>query len=342
MEGKLILAENTVNKALRQVRRIKISRVFLISLGAMLSMLLAMLLDLSYSASAGIITILSIQNTKKETLKVALKRLLSFVTAVVTAFFVFKAAGYNTIAFGIYLIIFVSICFYFEWQEGIAMNSVLITHFLAEKSMSSEWIINESLLFAIGVIVGVLLNMTLRSDISKINEYKTEIEEDIKKILFRMSEAIRSKDKAYSNGACFKPLEAKLLTAKISADKNKDNSFSKNMYYYTEYVDMRKNQLEVLKNIYTNICLLTDVPKQAGAIADFISHISESFHEFNNAEGLLTELNEIKQNMKNEELPRHREEFENRAVLLLILYQFEQFLIIKRDFTRNVKGYMSR
>lgn len=45
-----------------------------ITAGAILAILFASCLNLKYSATAGIITILSIQNTKKETIQTALAR----------------------------------------------------------------------------------------------------------------------------------------------------------------------------------------------------------------------------------------------------------------------------
>ena len=52
-------------------------KVMKIAAGAGLAMILAERLGLNYSASAGVITLLSIQDTKKETIRVVVRRLLS-------------------------------------------------------------------------------------------------------------------------------------------------------------------------------------------------------------------------------------------------------------------------
>ena len=53
-------------------------KVMKIAAGAGLAMILAERLGLNYSASAGVITLLSIQDTKKETIRVVVRRLLSW------------------------------------------------------------------------------------------------------------------------------------------------------------------------------------------------------------------------------------------------------------------------
>lgn len=106
-----------------------------ISLGCFLSMIAATVLGLKYSATAGLITILSIQQTKKETVITALKRLSAFFCAVVISVLCFNLLGYTTLAFGVYLFIFVMLCMILDWQIATVPISVLITHLLAEKKL---------------------------------------------------------------------------------------------------------------------------------------------------------------------------------------------------------------
>ena len=54
-----------------------------ISIAAILAILLAKLLHLEFAVSAGIVAILSVQPTKKETLRTALSRFLAFTVALV-------------------------------------------------------------------------------------------------------------------------------------------------------------------------------------------------------------------------------------------------------------------
>ena len=136
-----------------------------ITAGAILAILFASCLNLKYSATAGIITILSIQNTKKETIQTAFARGEAFCCALLVSFLCYNFFGYTTAAFGIYLLVFTTLCLTMKWSSAIAMDSVLITHFLAEKIMNIPMIANEISLFLIGAGIGVLLNLSLRPKI---------------------------------------------------------------------------------------------------------------------------------------------------------------------------------
>ena len=78
-----------------------INLLFLIKagIGSAIAIIVAQSLGLLYSPSAGIITLLTLQNTKKETIVIAVKRILSFILATVIAFLSFETMGYHSIAF---------------------------------------------------------------------------------------------------------------------------------------------------------------------------------------------------------------------------------------------------
>ena len=61
-----------------------------ISLAAILAIVTAKLVKLDFAVSAGIVAILSVQPTKKETLKTALDRLLAFLIALVISISLFN------------------------------------------------------------------------------------------------------------------------------------------------------------------------------------------------------------------------------------------------------------
>ena len=103
-----------------------------ITLAALLSLTLAGELGLQYSSTAGIITILSIQKTKRETVKSAARRGIAFLCALVLAAVSFAILGFTLPAFGVYLLLFTLLCLNMGWTEAITSVSVLVAHFLAE------------------------------------------------------------------------------------------------------------------------------------------------------------------------------------------------------------------
>lgn len=313
-----------------------------------MSILFSGLLGLRYSASAGIITLLSIQDTKKETLIIAGKRILAFLMAILTAYVLFGFFGYHTISFGIFLLVFITESYLFRLPEGIAMCSVLVTHFLIEQNMGPALIWNEIMIMIIGTFMGVLLNLYMPGNTKAVKADMRLIEDDIKIILGRISECILDKRKMKNtdknsnfNSLCkadmvLADLDNHIKDALTRAYDNMNNTLLSDTRYYIQYFVMRRNQFNILVHIKEQLGLLTSIPKQAVPIALFLNHIAEQFHEYNNAEKLLVELERIKSGFRAESNPVTREEFENRAVLYLILYDLENFLNIKKNFVANI------
>lgn len=304
-----------------------------ITAGAILAIVLASCLDLKYSATAGIITILSIQNTKKETIQTAFARAIAFCCALTISFLCYHLIGYTVFAFGVYLLLFTGLCLTQKWTAAIAMDSVLITHFLAEKTMDSAMVVNEIGLFVIGAGIGVLLNLHLHP---KKNKWAIEMEkadEQIRTILQRMAEQIRTLDRSDYDGSCFVYLEKQLELAKLMALTNMENTLGMPSSDELDYVQMRQFQTRVLHQIYNSIQMISYLPDQAPAISDFFERVSTEYAKTNDVKELLATLHELLISMKSETLPKNREEFENRAILFYILKQLEEFLILKRKFT---------
>ena len=162
-------------------------KVIKIAVGAGLAIVLAERMGLRYSASAGVITLLSIQDTKKETIRVVARRLLSFVMALAISAAGFSAFGYGPLAVCVFLLFFSAACMAFGMQEGISVNTVLMTHFLAERSMTGANIANELGLLAIGAGIGVILNLYIPGKVHLIRTSQRRIESHMKEILRKMA-----------------------------------------------------------------------------------------------------------------------------------------------------------
>lgn len=173
----------------------KSARSLKIALGAVLAIALASALGLQYPTTAGIITILSIQGTKLETLKTAGKRALAFLCALALAGLCYGLLGYSVWAFGVYLFLFVLLCLVMRWQEAIAMDSVLVSHFLSQGAFFSL-LGNEALLFCVGTGFGILVNLHLRSRREQFTLASDRVDQQIKGILGDMARWLAQEDKS--------------------------------------------------------------------------------------------------------------------------------------------------
>ncbi|MCM1184590.1 MAG: aromatic acid exporter family protein [Roseburia sp.] len=303
-----------------------------IAAGSVAAILIADRLGLSYSASAGIITLLTIQDTAKETIAISAKRAAAFLVATALAYAVFYFGGYNAFSYGVFLLLFIACCRPLGLSAAVSTNAVLVTHYLAQREMSLAWIGNEALLLLVGAGIGTLLNLYIPGKRREIRATQCVLEEDLRTVLLRMSEYLKKEDKSDYTGSCFDKLSADLAEGKRQAFAYMNNTFFQESKYFIEYMSMREQQCMVLREIYKKIRALSAVPVQAEKISSFVCAISVSFAETNNARALLDSLAKLSAQLKESALPATREEFENRAVLYSILVDLEYFLQLKKDF----------
>lgn len=305
-----------------------------IALAALLAIALAGELGLQYALAAGIITVLSIQGTKLETLKTAGKRALAFLCALLIAGLCYQLLGYTLWAYAVYLFLFAMVCLVMNWPEAIAMDSVLIGHFLSQECFV-PLLGNEILLFVIGTGFGIAVNLHLRSRKEAFTELSDQVDRQIKEILGDMAEQLAQENESGCGEIAFAELKKALLRAEECAVANYGNAPFSRDTYELEYVRMRQQQTVVLQAIHDNIRGITYLPRQAGQVAELLRQIQQEYHRYNNVEGLLGQLQELLADMQRQPLPESREEFEARAALFYLLKQLEELLTIKKEFIRK-------
>ena len=306
-----------------------------ITFAAIAAILISYYLDLSFYIASGIVTILTIQSTKKDTFQTAIERFLAFIIAIVIAYICFTFFGYTILGFGLYLIVYILICQYFKWYSSMAMNSVLISHFLTFEAMNFSTITNEFALFIIGVGLGIVANLHLKKNIY-IEELKSEADEQIKYILLRMANRLVKEVDGY-DGTCFDKLHSLIAKAKTMSLENEKNSIFKLNSFDSEYIRMRSKQTQILYEMYKNIRELQTRPFTAKTISDYLIKVANEYHIKNDCMTLLEEFYSMNELMKNVPLPINRSEFEDRARLFIILRLLEEFLLIKKDFYLRYK-----
>jgi uncharacterized membrane protein YgaE (UPF0421/DUF939 family) len=322
-------------------------RAAMAAAGCTLAIFLCNVLGLNNASSAGIITLLSLQNTKKETVFTALRRGWAFAMAVLIAFGCFSLLGYTLLAFGAYILIFVFVCRVFALENAIAICSVLVTHFWLSKNMAWVLIWNEALLLFLGAGIGILLNLFLPRQIGTIRKGQRQVEEQFRRILSQMAQNIVtgiSGEEHYPANTTiteeienrFAALEQTLLQVQKHAEAVAGNTLTMDARYYSQYSEMRNNQVNVLRRMQEDISRLRCIPEQAYPIAMLLEETAASFHEYNNSELLLDRVHALREDFRESDLPKERAEFEDRAMLFTLLADIEYFLILKNDFTKHL------
>lgn len=297
-----------------------------IILAAIIAIIIASLLKLEFAISAGIVAILTIQPTKKETVKIAMGRLCAFILALTLAFVCFQILNFTVEAFFVYLVVYIFVCQIFSWNSAMAMNSVLISHFITAGSMDRYTVGNELAIFIIGVGCGIIANLHLRKRVDYIEKLKIETDEQMIRILSRMSERIINKDISDYNGECFNILKNSIREAKNVAEENYNNQFGSQDTADIEYIAMREKQGQVLYEMYKSIRNMDTTPHTAAKLSEFLKKMVDEFHSGNLQDRLQKDFDDMDKYMKNQPLPVEREEFEDRARLFSLMRSIEEFI----------------
>ena len=303
-----------------------------ISLAAIVAIIVAEIFNLQFTVSAGIVAILSVAFTKKETLQTARNRFIAFVIALVIAAVCFYTVGFNNYGFFVYVVLFVVLCQFMGWNSAMAMDSVLVSHFLVFKEMSIQALTNEVGLFIIGVGIGIIANIFLHKNVDYMIRMKKDTDDLIKQALHRMSIRIMDPHMPDYDGTCFDKLRKCIDEASALAHANFMNQLSEKDVEDIEYIAMRKQQSDTLFEIYKHLSKIKTVPITAGLLSDFFENVSLQYSMENTVESLLKDFGELDAEMKGMPLPVKRSEFEDRARLFAIMRGMEEFLKIKKEY----------
>ena len=282
-----------------------------IAAGAVAAILLAEAFGLQNAASAGIITLLTVQNTRRETVMSSVRRFSGF--AMMT-------------------LLCLPICYSFRMDDATPINAVMATHYMLAGGVTLHMVGNEVLLLVIGSGIGVCLNWFMPRNLGKIHIMQRELDEEIRGILERMSMRLLEADHTGYGDSCFAETERLSGELRQEIDAFLQNQTWQDDIYFMRYVEMRREQCRVLQVIYRQLLRLNQVPEQAKPLSAFLADIAMHFHEGNDCSALLEQLESLYAAYRQDELPDTRESFENRAILYSILTELQSFLQIKRQF----------
>ncbi|MBQ2954252.1 MAG: hypothetical protein IJE07_12045 [Clostridia bacterium] len=299
------------------------------ALGAAAAIALAMLLGLEYAATAGIITVLSLMGTKRETLRIAAGRLMALLMGLGIAFVSYSLLGYSLAGFTAYLFVFAVACYACRWGYAVTLVSVLVSHFMTEGCMGAAQLLNEALLFLIGTGVGVLVNLHLRADEDAMRRHMATVDELMRAAMHALSRG--SEGYTYA-GQLLEALGRELTQAERLAVDNADNTFGDAPLYPIRYVQMRANQRKILAQIAHALADIDARTPQHGAVCALLARVAEAYSRDNDVSALLQAVQDVLADMRTQPLPESRAEFESRAVLYYVLLRTEDFLRLKRQF----------
>lgn len=301
------------------------------AVGTAIAILLAQQLGLQNFASAGILTILCIQVTKRRSLRTAWDRFLACVLAMPFSMLFFEGIGYHPIVIGLMLFFFIPTIVMLGARDGVVTSSVIILHIYMAHHISMGIFLNELGVITTGIGVALIINLYMPSVDKKLKYYQSKLEENFKIIFCEMSQYLKKGDSNWDGKEITETAQL-IDEAKMLALQDVENHFlrEENIYFY--YFKMREKQFELIERILPIVTSITSTVKQGHMVAEFLEELSENIHPGNTAHIYIGKLKKMKNEFEEMELPKTREEFETRAALLQLVNEMNSYLIIKSSF----------
>lgn len=304
------------------------------AIGAPVAISIAQLIGVTNFASAGIITILCIQPSRKKSFLSAGDRFLACIIASLYSFIFFETLGYNPIVVGLMLAVFIPTTVFLNISQGIATSSVIIFNLYSASYLNFTFLFDQFLLVVVGIGTGLLLNIYMPSLDKQLNGKRKKLEGNFQIILLEIALYLRDENMAWA-GKEITECEELLEETNELVERDRENHLLREKHPYEEYFNMRREQFELLKQM---LPLVTKLPKQysiSEKVAQFFEDLSQSVHPGNTALIHLDALEQLREEFDQEELPASQDEFETRANLFRLLHDIEDYLLLKNSFKKS-------
>ena len=299
--------------------------------GAAVSIAIAQFFGLQFYASAGMLTILSIQPTKRKSLHAVYTRIVATLVGLLLAFLFFEIFRYNPVALGLMLIVFIPLTVSLKVSEGVISSIVLILHVYMAGDFTFELLKNELSLMAIGYTVGLLVNMYMPDITRQLIAYRQRIEDLYSQIFAEFAKYLRTGDTLW-DGHQLIEAEKLLNKAKALAFQDVENHITRKDNIQYVYFDMRERQLEIIERMLPKITTLPVIVQQAEVVAVFMDELGKSVHSGNTAIVFRKKLQKVKADFAELPLPTDHTTFVAMASLYQFIEEMDEYLSIKQSF----------
>ena len=296
---------------------------------------IAEMLQLDSYGSAGIIAVLCIQPTRKQSFLTAWHRIAAGLLSMLYAYVIFEWIGYSPLTIGLLLLLFIPVTNKLHITPGIVTSLVILFHFYAARRVDLEIVINESLIMFIGIGVALILNLYMPNLDNKFIEFRKDVEANYQTFFRSVASYLRG-ESTMVNTAVLEDTKAVLKEADDLVQRDLENSFSKSTSYRRRYFSMRDIQLHSLERMVKVIRPQMVSVKQAKLIADLFDDLADAIYPENPVEYHINYVDELLERFEKQDLPKTREEFEIRADLFQLLNEIDHYLAIKNQTVKDV------
>ena len=297
------------------------------SLASFVTIVISELLHLDYAITGGILAVLSIQLTRKDSYLLAIKRFLDALLAIALFTMLFLVLDFSVLVFAIGTVLFIALSFALKIDVGIVPSLVLASHILLRGSYSFDIVLNSFLLIFIASFIALTLNILYPLNTKKsLQEITMTIDGYIKEDLMQLANCMSHIPHISSSLANHEYIHQKLKKALYKAELNDKDILFDQDHMHMSYIHMRDAQMKRIHQIYELMMNIEQQHPHLHILIDYLEDLTKDIGKSNMASSQLIKLQTILYDFKQSALPSSRQEFETRAVLYQMVFELTAFL----------------
>lgn len=301
------------------------------ALGVTLAIMVAKYIGINNFISTGIIVVLCVQSTRKQSFIAAYTRFVACMLGMIMAGMMFELLGYHIYVIGLMLLLFIPLTVTLRVNAGVVTSIVIILHIFNAKHFTFDILINEFFVVIIGISISLLVNWYMPNPEEKLQHQVYLIEEQFKCIFQQLTDHLLHPEQQL---VVQQQLADTFIIIKESIEMSRfdnENHFL-NHHHYFDYFKMRESQICIIARIVTLVEDIKVYQLENEMIAPFIKCIAEEIHEKTTAQLRLYDLYTIKIKIDNLSLPLTHEQLITRTNMYQFIKEMEHYLKLKQKF----------
>lgn len=308
-------------------------------LGIIVSILIAEKAGLKFAASTGIVAMLGIQNTRKETISTAVRRVISFGYTILTSYAIHTYIGGSTVDFTLVIFVITMITFSLEWQETLSVNIVVAVHlFLQHQMFTTLLLTNEAERVMIGMLTAIVVNWHHPTSEEEFETMIGDMELQLQQLLTSLASFFLGQTELQESYSKMKVYGKTVEEMLGRAYTYSNNHMSRHAIFYEHYMCMREQEYAMLEEILSQTKTFHQLPASAVLLGDYIKEVSEAVSVQNPADSGMGSFTRLQQKLQQEEMPTNYEELEDRATVLSVVKEMMEMIQLKHEFVDSLSG----
>ncbi|WP_308634364.1 aromatic acid exporter family protein [Paenibacillus silvisoli] len=317
-------------------------RVIKTAIAALAALYTAHYLGLETPLSAGLLAILGVEVTRMRGLRSSFERFMASVLGLFFASLLFMLLGFHIWTISIFVLLAFPILSRFHLKDGIVTSAVIVFHVYAKEEVTTALIGNEIMLLLTGLGWATIINLLyMPKEDRKLMELRLATEEKFGRIFQSMGRTLREPATIW-NGEELLEAEQAIEEGMRRSDISRANRIwgqgSEYVRYWPNYFEMRRQQLDAISSMLTQLALVYESLPQGELVAELFEHLSDDVKSEVYEGTVETKRLQLGARFRSMPLPVTRDEFEMRAALLHLMHDLQRYMDIAKRLKKQKDG----